>query len=515
MSQVGERTGLSRFAPVEHAGYDEGMPEIHSGDLLAGKYRVERVLGAGGMGFVVAATHIHLEQLVALKFIKQGALESDEAVHRFLREARAAVRLKSEHVARVFDVGTLESGEPYMVMEYLDGQDLHAVAKRGPLPIEEACEYVLQACEALAEAHSLGIVHRDIKPANLFLTKGRGGIPNIKVLDFGISRVAAVAESSDNLEVTNANTMLGSPRFMSPEQMLDPTDVDGRTDVWSLGIILYKLLSGALPFESETLGGLLTKVMNAPLRPIHDLRGDLPPALVAVLEKCMEKDRDNRYRVAELAHALAPFAPARAQVSLEHIAQYLEVPETNAAVTATTADAPRVGAVHLPVGASASIEPSARLSSPPTGGTAAPWASVSRPPGRSAPSRAPIAALVLGVLGIAIVGGFSTLGKRGAAQPTAGSAGPGVPSIVSVPTAPAVDPTPPADTAPGIDPRSLPVAPPRPGDAALAAQNAKKEAATTRKPPPRPGAQLPRKPGRAIEPPPPPRPDEGIPTTRD
>ena len=256
--------------------------------------------------------------------------------------------------------------------------------------------------------------------------------------------------------------------------------------------------------------------MNAPLRPIHELRSDLPPALVAVLEKCMEKDRDDRYRVSELAHALVPFAPARAKVSLEHIAQYLEVPETNAArETATSADAPRVGA-NLPVEASAPIEPSVRLSSPPTGGTAAPWASGSRPPGKSAPSRAPIAVLVLGVLGIAIVGGLSTLGKRGAAQPPAGSARLGVPSsIVSVPTAPAVDPTPPADTAPGIDPRSLPVAPPRPGDPALAAQNARKEAATTRKPPPRPGAQPPRKPGRPIEPPTPPRPDEGIPTTRD
>ncbi len=162
--------------------------EVREGDVLAGKFRIERVLGQGGMGVVVAATHIQLDERVALKFLLPEALINSDAVARFAREARAAVKIKSEHVARVSDVGTLESGSPYMVMEYLHGQDLADwVRDRGAMPISDAVEFVLQACEALAEAHALGIVHRDLKPANLFVTLRADGTPCVKVLDFGIS----------------------------------------------------------------------------------------------------------------------------------------------------------------------------------------------------------------------------------------------------------------------------------------------------------------------------------------
>ena len=449
------------------------MAEIRAGDLLAGKYRVERVLGQGGMGFVVACMHIHLEQMVALKFIRHGALESEEAVLRFLREARAAVRLKSEHVARVFDVGTLESGEPYMVMEYLEGQDLHMVSKRGQLPIEEACEYVMQACEALAEAHSLGIIHRDIKPANLFLTRGRGGVPNIKVLDFGISRVASVSDTTD-LEVTGANAMLGSPRFMSPEQMISPSEVDGRTDVWSLGIILYKLLSGALPFDSATLGALFNKVINDPLRPIRELRDDLPHALISVIENCMEKNREKRYGVAELAMALAPFAPARAKVSLDRIAEYVQLPEEEEAETAVAKSAEPSGSAHkskpILVPAVHVAQPVMQASSPSTG-TAAPWATRSSAPRATPPSRGPLMVLVAGVAGIVIIGASAALvGDKGSGTQTPPLPQPAIEAVAPVPITPQAPTAPmpmltmqtgtPLET-PAVDPRTLPLAPPK------------------------------------------------------
>src|SRR4051812_36918936 len=178
---------------------------VSAGDVLAGKYVVERVLGAGGMGVVVSALHRQLEEKVAIKFLLPEALQNPESVARFLREARASVKIKSQHVVRVIDVGTLDNGAPYMVMEHLDGQDLAArLASRGPFPVEEAVELVMQACEALAEAHVLGIVHRDLKPANLFLTRSAGGLPIVKVLDFGISKVTGAGASQMSMTKTTA-----------------------------------------------------------------------------------------------------------------------------------------------------------------------------------------------------------------------------------------------------------------------------------------------------------------------
>src|SRR5829696_2386345 len=207
---------------------------VSPGDILAGKYRVERILGAGNMGVVVAATNIALEQLVALKFMLPGKAPNPQQHERFLREARAAARLRSQHVAHVLDMGTLENGAPYTVMEFLEGQDLAAVlAERGPLPVEEAVEYVLQVCEAVGEAHAAGIVHRDLKPANLFLTGDVSGSPCVKVLDFGISKLSGA------LTLTQEKQAFGSPLYMSPEQMNAFKLVDARGDIWALGVILY------------------------------------------------------------------------------------------------------------------------------------------------------------------------------------------------------------------------------------------------------------------------------------
>jgi serine/threonine-protein kinase len=280
------------------------------GDVLAGKYRVDRVLGIGGMGVVVAATHLELHQTVALKFVLPSAMQNEGAVERFLREARAAVKLKSEHVAKVLDVGRLETGSPYMVMEFLEGMDLGAVIEQnGPLPVPVACDYVIQACEALAEAHSIGIVHRDVKPQNLFLTRAVGGSALVKVLDFGISKFQQ--GTSGNQALTRTTSVMGSPLYMSPEQMRSSKLVDPRSDIWALGVILYELLTARVPFEAETMPELCLKVVGEPPQPIQHSRPDLPAHLVAVIDRCLQKDPNGRFaNTGELASALEPFAPA-------------------------------------------------------------------------------------------------------------------------------------------------------------------------------------------------------------
>ncbi|HWO09489.1 MAG TPA: serine/threonine-protein kinase [Polyangiaceae bacterium] len=298
---------------------------VHPGQILLGKYRIERVLGMGGMGVVVAATHVTLEERVAIKFLLPQALSNAEAVARFLREARAAVRIKSEHVARVTDVGQLETGAPYMIMEYLDGCDLGSLAvQRGALPIEDAVEYVLQACEALAEAHALGIIHRDLKPANLFVVRRADGTPSVKVLDFGISKLTGLSASGSDLGMTKTSTIMGSPLYMSPEQMASARDVDARTDVWALGAILYELLTGKVPFQADTITQLCAMILQQPPPALRNSRPDAPEALQAIIARCLEKDRNLRYaNVAEFANALAPFAPRRARLSIERVSRVI------------------------------------------------------------------------------------------------------------------------------------------------------------------------------------------------
>jgi serine/threonine-protein kinase len=300
------------------------VPGVREGDLLAGKYRVDRVLGAGGMGVVVAAHHIHLDEKVAIKFLLPEMLDSGEAVARFAREARAAVKIKSEHVARVTDVGTLENGAPYMVMEYLEGGDLAGwLRQRGPLSVEQASDFVLQACEAIAEAHALGIVHRDLKPANLFVVRRPDGAFSVKVLDFGISKMRSAGGGPDP-SITRTSAMMGSPLYMSPEQMHSAKDVDLRTDIWALGIILHELVAGASPFLADTVPELVAKILSAPLPPLRSVCPHAPPGFEAVVAKCLEKDRRQRFEsVGDLANALAPYAPRRSRLSLERISGVL------------------------------------------------------------------------------------------------------------------------------------------------------------------------------------------------
>jgi serine/threonine-protein kinase len=293
--------------------------------VLAGKFRVDKVIGIGGMGVVVAAHHLQLDEKVALKFLLPHALESEEAVARFEREARAAVKIKSEHVARIIDVGALEDGRPYMVMEYLDGGDLDAwVRQKGRLDVVQAVEFVLQACEAIAEAHALGIVHRDLKPANLQCIRRPDGLLSVKVLDFGISKVTGHAASGLNLGITKTQSLMGSPVYMSPEQLQSSKNVDARTDIWSLGVILFELIAGRPPFSGETMPQLVLKVMSEPAPGLRELRPDAPEGLERVIHRCLDKDLDKRYpNVAELATDLLPFGPERARASADRIARVI------------------------------------------------------------------------------------------------------------------------------------------------------------------------------------------------
>jgi eukaryotic-like serine/threonine-protein kinase len=307
------------------------------GTLLAGKYRIDRVLGQGGMGMVVAATHVQLNQPIALKFLLDEVLGQPQIVERFLREARASAALRGEHVCKVSDVGTLENGAPYIVMELLSGRDLSSVVSgNGPLPVVHVADYLLQACLGIAEAHAQGIVHRDLKPANLFLTQRPDGSPLIKVLDFGIAK----AQSETNMSLTRTTAVMGSPGYMSPEQLRSSRDVDARSDIWSLGVIMYELVAGRPPFNADSITEMALRVAMDPT-PVFGFA--LPHGFDAVVYHCLEKDPTRRFQdVAQLAYALASYGGPRAGDLASAVARVLHVPAqpvlgaTQVATTPTT-----------------------------------------------------------------------------------------------------------------------------------------------------------------------------------
>jgi serine/threonine-protein kinase len=312
-----------------------GLP-IAAGDVLLRKYRVERLIGEGGTGIVVAATHLQLEQRVALKFLRR-ALDSDELRTRFEREARAIGRIESDHVVLVLDAGALDDGAPYMVMEYLDGRDLARVLKEdGPLPVEQAVDCMLQVCEALRKAHAAGIVHRDLKPANLFLTRrvDDDGV-HVKVVDFGISKILDRRLTDDGKphEVTSAFDVLGSPRYMAPEQIRSSRDVDGRADLWSVGAVLFQLVTGRHAFDAEGNVHATVAVLSGEPQRLCALAPHAPRELEAVVARCLEKDVTRRFQSAiELADALRPFASDRAKESLDRIQRAKEAPNLRIAL---------------------------------------------------------------------------------------------------------------------------------------------------------------------------------------
>ena len=293
--------------PVPPVGqlYEDPLPlfEVKPGDVVAERYRVERVIGDGGMGFVVAARHVALDQLVAMKLLRPELLLEPGAVPRFVREARAASRLKSRHVARVFDLGTTASGVPYLVMELLEGTDLGGhLAQHGAMPEVEAAHYISQACEALAEAHAADIVHRDLKPENMFLARDRDGGISLKILDFGVSKVGGARPPSEMVS-TASKSLFGSPLYMSPEHLLSAKKVDARSDVWALGVILYYLVSLRFPFDGDSIASLAASVLRDPPAP---LIAPVSDQFHAIVMRCLSRSPDARYpTAAELGSALA------------------------------------------------------------------------------------------------------------------------------------------------------------------------------------------------------------------
>lgn len=299
---------------------------LQIGQIVAGKYRIERQIGRGGMGIVLAATHLQLEHLVAIKVMRRDLLEDDQALNRLLIEARAAARIRSEHVARVLDVGTLESGSPFIVMEYLEGEDLaDLLDRRGALEVEQAVTFMLQSCEALAEVHVAEMVHRDLKPGNLFIAQLPDGSPTLKIVDFGISKYIGGAAREG--AATTSPQVLGSPFYMAPEQMRADA-VDERSDIWGLGAILFEMLTGRPPFIGETLPEVYAAVLNDAPPPIESLRSGAPQGLDDVVQRCLAKDPAQRFcDVADLAEALAPFGGPASALSVERITRILTNPE--------------------------------------------------------------------------------------------------------------------------------------------------------------------------------------------
>jgi serine/threonine protein kinase len=294
-------SAAARIQPAPRPPMSDLMPD--GPPVLAAKYRVERCLGEGAFGRVFAARHVELGHLVAVKVMKNEARNVPGAVRRFLQEARVVARMRSQHVARVLDMGTLETGAPYLVLEHLEGEDLASLLLRaGPLPAPQAVLYLLQACHALAEAHGLGVVHRDLKPANLFVTRGLDGEALLKVLDFGISKMRT---ASVGPTLTKSHGVLGSPEYMAPEQIASPRDVDPRADLWSLGVILHELVVGRRPFDAPDLIALCVAVSYDPT---PRLGSDAPAGLQEVVERCLAKKPEGRYdAIAALAAALVPF----------------------------------------------------------------------------------------------------------------------------------------------------------------------------------------------------------------
>jgi len=303
------------------------------------------------MGLVVLARHVKLDQTVAIKMLRPEARQRPGVVARFAREARAAAKLKSDHVVRIYDVDEDDDGTPFFVMEHLTGTDLEQVSsEEGPLEVARAVDYVLQACEAVAEAHALGMVHRDLKPANLFLVRKRDGRAIVKLLDFGISKTDAQAE---DVALTSPAAILGSPLYMSPEQLKSTRDVDGRTDIWSLGVVLYQLLAGELPFSGKTATALAAQIASDAPHPLRERRPEIAPELAAAVERCLSKEPTDRFENAlELARALAPFAATDAKAAssrLERVARaaIVDDPALGATQPADETAEPAVGSARV------------------------------------------------------------------------------------------------------------------------------------------------------------------------
>ena len=437
------RVGTPRkVSPVDP---EDAALRILPGDVLAGKFQVERLLGQGGMGQVVSAMHLQLRERVALKFLLPSAARNEEHRARFLREAQAAAKIRSDHVARVIDVGTLPSDLPYIVMEHLEGEDLQSILQqRGRLPVGEAIELMLQAMEGVAEAHAQGIIHRDLKPANLFVSLTRSGDRIVKVLDFGISKIVEAGDVSP--ELTQTSSAIGSPMYMSPEQIRSARNVDTRTDVWALGVILYQVLTGKFLWKAENSAALCAMIAADDPTPMRVHRPELPEALDDIVLRALAKRLEDRIQnVADFASALSRFAPNEDnRDASERIARTLtgsrrsrvRPPASNASVPVLIADPRETVPITIPAD---SIPVKGRQSVPPRATRASlPW----------------VVALSLVALGIASAITFRLVEPR-LAEPVDAAAPP--PRSAALPPASNAPPPAPPSPARADEARSTPV----------------------------------------------------------
>jgi serine/threonine-protein kinase len=316
--------------------------ELSEGNVVAGKYRLGPMLGEGGMGSVMAATDTETGESVAIKFLRPeagGDSREGNARGRFLREIRAVRGLSSRHIAKVLAAGELASGRPFIVMEHLHGKDLARILKeRERLPVAEVCEYLIQACAGLGEAHAAGIVHRDLKPANLFVAGYKGdpalhqdddarAFPVVKVLDFGVSKILEANEADLDSVITQVTDMLGSPAYMAPEQLLSARDADARSDVYSMGAILYRLLTGELPIQAKSFREHVDCIVKGDIKPPIELRSDVPQELSELVMRCLGKKPETRFQeISQLARALLPFCGEDGPSSMERIALIKRAP---------------------------------------------------------------------------------------------------------------------------------------------------------------------------------------------
>jgi serine/threonine-protein kinase len=316
-----------------------------AGEVIDGKYQIERMLGEGGMGAVARAMHLLRRAPVALKFMSPNVMSFPGAVERFLNEGVAASQIDSDHVVHIFDVGKLANGAPYLVMEYMEGRDLSGVLEhegRPGLEIARAIHFTLQTLRGLQVAHDAGIIHRDMKPSNCFVINKEGEPDFVKLLDFGISKVGQGQKSAS---LTQTNSALGTPLYMSPEQAKSPRDVDLRSDLYSVGVILYELLSGRTPFNSESgeFTEILFKLFTQDPPPIRAVRPDISPELAAVVHRALVRDPNDRYASAqEFGAALEPFADARSARVIQRL---------RAHVSGRASHLPSASMPHAPVAA--------------------------------------------------------------------------------------------------------------------------------------------------------------------
>lgn len=283
---------------------EPGFPATPSLGALTGRYELTRPLGRGGMCEVFAARHVHVGELVAIKVLRRELAGDTSTNQRFFREGQLAARLRSEHVVRVLDMGVTDPHDvPYIVLEYLEGTDLAAwIEKRGRLPVGEAAEYMMQVCEAIAEAHAIGIIHRDIKPSNLFVARAADGSPLVKVLDFGISRAALTAD----LRLTATSAILGTPMYMAPEVLESAKNAEVTSDIWSLGATLFELLTGRPPYTGDTPVEIYAHIKAQPAPSLQSVDASLPAPMSHVLDRCLQREPGSRFAsIAEFADALA------------------------------------------------------------------------------------------------------------------------------------------------------------------------------------------------------------------